>query len=210
METDVQRQGDLRSRLLEAGQQVFSASGYASATIDDIIGAAGTSRATFYRYFRSKEDLFDELSRGCFREMRALVRKLTALDASADGQEGLQELVSVYCDLQERQRGVIRAWMERVDRPESSVRREAANTFHALLSGLEKPISAIGAPSRVDPEVQAALLFVVLNRATFYVLHRHSRIDPDRLAPTLATMIHRAWLGAGSERRGRLRVAAKR
>jgi hypothetical protein len=62
----------------------------------------------------------------------------------------------------------------------------------------------------VDPEVQAALLFVVLNRATFYVLHRHSRIDPDRLAPTLATMIHRAWLGAGSERRGRLRVAAKR
>lgn len=200
---------DLRSRLLEAGQQVFAASGYASATIDDIIGAAGTSRATFYRYFRSKEDLFDELSRTCFREMRALVRRLTVFDPATDGRKALEDLVSGYCDLQVRQRGVIRAWMERVERPESSVRREAASTFHALLSGLEKPISAMGVPSRVAPEVQAALLFVCLDRATFYVLHRHSRIDPERLAPTLATMIHRAWLGAGSERGGRLRVAAR-
>jgi len=206
----METQPDLRNRLLEAGQRVFAASGYASVTIDDIIGEAATSRATFYRYFRSKEDLFDELSRACFREMRALVRKLTGFDPGADGRDALEELVAGYCDLQVRQRGVIRAWMERVDRPESTVRREAASTFHALLSGLEKPISAMGVPSRVAPEVQAALLFVCLDRATFYVLHRHSRIDPERLAPTLATMIQRAWLGAGSGRGSRLRVAARR
>ncbi len=210
MDSESPREGALRTRLLEAGQQVFAVSGYAGATVDDIITAGGTSRATFYRYFRSKQDLFDELSRACFRDMRAVVRKLAAFDPGADGREGLEELVSAYCDLQARQRGVIRAWTEQVDRPESSVRHEAANTFHALLSGLEKPVSAVGMPSRVDPEVQAALLFLVLTRATFYVLHRRSRLDAERLAPTLATMIHRAYLGADSERRGRLRVASKR
>lgn len=62
---------DLRSRLLDAAQQVFAASGYASATVDDIISAAATSRASFYRYFRSKDDLFEELSRACFAKCEA-------------------------------------------------------------------------------------------------------------------------------------------
>ena len=203
------RSGELRDRLLEAAQRVFVTSGYASATVDDIISAASTSRATFYRYFRSKEDLFDELSRRCFREMRTVVKNLSGFDPAADGREGLEQLVDIYRELQSRQGGVIRAWMEQVDRPESSVRKEAANTFAALLAGLERPISEVGAPSRVDAEVQAALLLVVLTRATFYVLHRHSRVDPERLAPTLATMIHRAYFGARpGERRGRLRVAS--
>src|SRR5215475_6074221 len=116
MDTDAQRQRDLRSRLLEAGQQIFADSGYASATVDDIITNAGTSRATFYRYFRSKEDLFDELSRDCFHEMRGLTKALMAFDPGAEGREGLERLVNAYGDMQERQRGVVRAWMEQVDR----------------------------------------------------------------------------------------------
>ena len=203
------RAGELRDRLLDAAQRVFASSGYASATVDDIIRAAATSRATFYRYFRSKEDLFDELSRTCFREMRGVVKGLAGFDPEEGGREALEQLVDTYRELQARQGGVIRAWMEQVDRPESPLRKEAASTFAALLSGLERPISAVGAPSRITPEVQAALLLVVLTRATFYVLHRHSRVDPDRLAPTLAAMIHRAYFGAvPAERRGRLRVAS--
>ena len=204
------RAGELRERLLDAAQRVFATSGYASATVDDIIRAAATSRATFYRYFRSKEDLFDELSRACFREMRSVVKSLAGFDPADGGREALEQLVDTYRELQSRQGGVIRAWMEQVDRPESPVRKEAASTFAALLSGLERPISAVGAPSRISPEVQAALLLVVLTRATFYVLHRHSRVDPDRLAPTLAAMIHRAYFGAVPPgRRGRLRVASE-
>jgi AcrR family transcriptional regulator len=209
METDESKTADLRRRLLEAAQQVFAVSGYSGATVDDIITAASTSRATFYRYFRSKEDLFDELSRECFLDMRALTKALVAFDPTAEGREGLEKLVSAYSEMQERQRGVVRAWLEQADRPESSVRKEAGTTFHALLSGLEQRISAVGTPSDVDAEVQAALLLILLNRSTFYVLHRHSRMDPSRLPSTLATMLHRAYFGAGSERRGRLRVAAR-
>lgn len=207
--TDAAKAGDLRGRLLDAARQVFGASGYASATVDDIITTAGTSRATFYRYFRSKDDLFDELSRDCFHEMRGLTKALMAFDPTVEGREGLERLVRTFGEMQARQRGVVRAWMEQVDRRESRVRHEAANTFHALLSGLEQRISEVGIPSDVDAEVEAALLLILLNRATFYVLHRHSRVDPSRLPATLATMVHRAYFGAGSERRGRLRIAAK-
>jgi AcrR family transcriptional regulator len=207
METEALKRVDLRGNLLQAAQQVFAESGYASATVDDIIQRAGTSRATFYRYFRSKKDVFDELSRAAFREMRALIKQLAALDPASIELEALQRLVAAYNELQLRQRGVTRAWLEEVERAESPVRKEAAATFHALLTGLEKPIGAAGVASRVDPEVQAALLFVLLNRATFFVFNRHSRIRPGRLPPTLATMMHRAYFGAESDRRGRLRMA---
>lgn len=209
METEESKSTDLRGRLLEAAQQVFAVSGYASATVDDIISAAGTSRATFYRYFRSKDDLFDELSRECFLEMRALNTGFGSFDPAADGREALESLVAAYSDMQERQRGVVRAWMEQADRPASSVRKEAATTFHALLTGFEERINSVGTPSDVAPEVQAALMLIVLNRVTFYVLHRHSRMKPQDLPPTLATMLHRAYFGSGPGRRGRLRVAAQ-
>jgi AcrR family transcriptional regulator len=207
METEALKRVDLRSSLLQAAQQVFAESGYASATVDDIIRRAGTSRATFYRYFRSKKDVFDELSRAAFKDMRALIKELAGLELERIDLEALQRLVVAYNELQLRQRGVTRAWMEQVERAESPVRKEAAATFQALLTGLEKPISSAGIPSRVEPEVQAALLLTLLNRATFFVFSRHSRIRPGRLSPTLATMMHRAYFSAESDRRGRLRMA---
>src|ERR1700759_3832775 len=42
MGTDTPKSGDLRGRLLDAARQVFGSSGYASATVDDIITSAGT------------------------------------------------------------------------------------------------------------------------------------------------------------------------
>src|ERR1700685_2530117 len=93
-ETEESKTADLSRRLLQAGQQVFAVSGYAGATVDDIITAASTSRATFYRYFRSKEDLFDELSRECFLDMRGLTKALVAFDPTADGRDSLEKLVA--------------------------------------------------------------------------------------------------------------------
>jgi AcrR family transcriptional regulator len=188
---------------------VFAQSGYDGTTVDEIITDAGASRATFYRYFKGKDAIFDELSRGCFRDMRAVVKRLTQFDPAVAGREGLEELVGMYRDLQVRQGGVIRAWLERADRAGSPLRGEAARTFGLLLKGLERPIELAGGPSGVDAEVRAALLWIAINRSSFYVLHRLSRVDPDRLIPTLATMIHRVYFGdQPPQRRGRLRLAS--
>ena len=65
---------ELRSRLLDAGRAVFAEVGYGGATVDDVIERASTSRATFYRYFKNKNDLFVELSRSCFHDMNAIGR----------------------------------------------------------------------------------------------------------------------------------------
>ena len=49
----------IRMRILRAAMNVFGGLGYADTRVEDILGEAGISRPTFYRYFKSKEDVFD-------------------------------------------------------------------------------------------------------------------------------------------------------
>jgi hypothetical protein len=42
-------------------------------------------------------------------------------------------------------------------------------------------------------QTRAALLFLLVERSSFYVSNRVSRLEPRRLTPTLATLVERAY-----------------
>jgi AcrR family transcriptional regulator len=50
-----------RAALLAAAARVFAAAGYADASVEEIVGHAGTSVGTLYHHFGSKADLYTEL-----------------------------------------------------------------------------------------------------------------------------------------------------
>ena len=50
-----------RTRIVEAASALFSERAYAAVQMDDVARAAGMSKATVYRYFRSKETLYLEI-----------------------------------------------------------------------------------------------------------------------------------------------------
>lgn len=50
-----------RRRLLEAAEKVFAELGYHDSSIVKITEAAGVGQGTFYLYFATKKDIFDEL-----------------------------------------------------------------------------------------------------------------------------------------------------
>lgn len=52
---------ETKRKLIEAAEQVFSRVGYAEASISRITDAAGIGQGTFYLYFDSKLQIFDEL-----------------------------------------------------------------------------------------------------------------------------------------------------
>src|SRR5450756_994788 len=56
---------DVKVKILHASKSVFSRKGYKKATVADILSEAGIARATFYKYFPSKHEVFFEL----FRDM---------------------------------------------------------------------------------------------------------------------------------------------
>lgn len=59
-----------RRRLLEAAEAVFGELGWHDASIVKITEAAGVSQGTFYLYFESKQELFEELVRDLNRRVR--------------------------------------------------------------------------------------------------------------------------------------------
>jgi AcrR family transcriptional regulator len=59
-----------RGALLEAAEQVFAEHGWETASIVKITERAGVSQGTFYRYFVSKQAIFDELVDDLNRRVR--------------------------------------------------------------------------------------------------------------------------------------------
>ncbi len=62
--------GDKRETLIEAAHAAFSDRDYQDVTVDDILEKAGVSRATFYGYFSSKEDIFLAVWTASMRDLR--------------------------------------------------------------------------------------------------------------------------------------------
>jgi TetR/AcrR family transcriptional regulator, transcriptional repressor for nem operon len=48
---------DAKTKILDAALRVIRTKGYTAATVDDICGAAGVSKGSFFHHFESKEDL---------------------------------------------------------------------------------------------------------------------------------------------------------
>jgi AcrR family transcriptional regulator len=57
------RQAERREAILDAALAEVSASGFATARLDDVARRAGVAKGTIYLYFRDKESLFQELVR---------------------------------------------------------------------------------------------------------------------------------------------------
>jgi AcrR family transcriptional regulator len=76
---------ETRTRLLEAAEDVFGELGYHDASIVKITEAAGVGQGTFYLYFASKKDVFDELVRDLNRRVRHAMK-----EASSRGETRLE------------------------------------------------------------------------------------------------------------------------
>jgi TetR/AcrR family transcriptional repressor of mexJK operon len=63
-----------RQALLDAARAVFLEKGYANATIDEVVGRAGGSKATVYSLFENKEGLLAALVAEAAEELSALVQ----------------------------------------------------------------------------------------------------------------------------------------
>lgn len=85
-----------RQRILDAVADVVSLAGYQAMSVEDVVGAAGVSRRTFYDTFKSKEDAFltayDEIG------MRLLMAVKEAYDQSDTFPEGVVACLRTFLE----------------------------------------------------------------------------------------------------------------
>jgi len=100
------RQEENRRFILQAAEKVFVQKGYRLATVDDIADEAQFSKATLYRYFKSKSDIFFEIIFGSFKESYNRIKKIQMKSLSAE--KKIKELIGFIISTYHKKKNLTR------------------------------------------------------------------------------------------------------
>lgn len=75
---------DRKSEILDMARSMFISIGYEDTSINDLIKELGIAKGTFYHYFKSKEELLDQVISEVNKEIIKNICEIASLDRSAD------------------------------------------------------------------------------------------------------------------------------
>jgi AcrR family transcriptional regulator len=138
----------MRDRLLQSASELFYAQGLRAVSVDKVIDHAGTTKVTFYRHFKSKDDLVvDYLERSAAQEREAIESAIArgAGDVHA-ALRAISELLGVMaCSPGFRGCAFINAAAEYPD-PDSAVRRTVQAHRDWCKTTFEQLVAPLGVP----------------------------------------------------------------
>ena len=149
-----------RQKILQAAAVLLRQASSESVQVEDVVRRAGIGRATFYRYFASKE----ELIAACFAEAVDLLdARLTAAAAAAtDPPDELRRMVEVLVEVQAEHfaplRLLARSRTELSRRWRDALRELRLRVLALLRANLERGIASGHYRAEVDPEATPVLL----------------------------------------------------
>lgn len=144
-----------RSDIVRASIEVFARLGAETTRVEDLLEAAGVARRTFYKYFRSKEDVLGAVYDLVTRELVAAIEKhgFTGDDPTA----GIRATLDVYLGFHADNHRILRVLIERsipAGSPLAPLRRRFRDD---LVGALDKSCRAATGRS-LDPYVFVALV----------------------------------------------------
>jgi AcrR family transcriptional regulator len=203
-----------RARLLAAGADVIAAGGLHAARVDDIVRVAKSSHGTFYLYFSSKEDLFEQLVEEVAGDVRVLVLEMPTVSATQKGRDDLRAWLDRFADLYEARGPVIRAWTEAELSGEVS-----GDQGDAVLGDLVGTLAArLRLPRRagLDPGIAALALVTMVERLNYYATTQQVDATRDELLDVLVDVFDAALFDrrparrpAGGGKREDLRIGSR-
>ncbi len=183
-----------RTRLVQAAAECFRVRGYAATTIDDVVGGAGTTRATFYLHFRTKSDLVRELMADVHRDTAAVNERLAEAVAAGD-RPSLRAWIDGAFDFWEFVRAFATAEAEAAT-VDGETRARRTRSFDGGVDAIVRGLTERVGPDEARHRVRGVLAYAQLDSA----FHRWMQVgwDIDR-AEALEVMTTMWWsvLGPG-------------
>lgn len=173
-----------RDTIVERALELFTAKGYAATTIDEIAGAAGTTRVTFYAYYPSRTDL-----------MRDFMSRVNAVLDRASAPGSTSTAVELVDAVRAGELSGILSWLESraalwpVFRPYLDVLDEAAavdpevramvEAWHEeVISDLVRGMQQAGRFSEETHHIRGTLAFTQLDYVA--TLWTRRKLEPNR------------------------------
>jgi AcrR family transcriptional regulator len=187
-----------QSKILEAALEVFGEVGYHGCGIKRITEVSGYSRASFYQYFSSKEDLFRHLAGRVARLLNESAALLDPVTGDQAGWDALRAWLDRYTEIYDAYEPVFVTFQTAVASDEM-VASGSTVVFNRTLGDLRsKVVGSDLPPARIDTVMRAVLQTVArLNRETELIelVAPTSSLDRERANIAYADTIHRALFG---------------
>jgi AcrR family transcriptional regulator len=174
-----------RAQILVGAAAAFGARGLADTSVEDVLRASGVSRRTFYRFFRNKDELFDELA-----ETAAMIFLQSMRTAAALGRTPLDKLancVEVWLRAPETAGPIFHVIAAEAAKPGSRMAAHRRHAIDALVAMLAEGIRA-DRGQEMDPLILRGLIGAMETIAA--EVHAAGRADNAAIARAKAAMMH--------------------
>jgi AcrR family transcriptional regulator len=200
-ETDAKRRGTGRTRrgrqtrqqLVDGARTVFERDGFVHARIADICDAAGTSHGSFYTYFVSKEQIFNEV----VDSVEVDLLTIDPAPADADPVERIRVANRHYLETY-RSNAKIMQVIHQVATIDDEVRKTRAQRQADFARAIERRTSVLQQAGLADAGVDLAYASQALGGmvAYFAELMFNSEHDYDYDLETAVEQLTRIWVNA--------------
>jgi AcrR family transcriptional regulator len=178
-----------RKRLLRAAKVLFGARGARAVSVEEILQAAEVSRRTFYRFFRSKDDVLAALYQGACRLIQGRLREAWA--STPDPLLGLARGIDAYLAFNRTDGALMRVLEAEALRPDSPLAAQRAALIAALGDGIADLVERAQG-ERPDPLLVTGVLVAL--EGVSHRLHADGEIAGPALERARQVM-HRILLG---------------
>jgi AcrR family transcriptional regulator len=188
-------------RLRDAGAEVFSAKGYHSASVDDIVRQAGLGRGTFYKYFDDKLDLLVVLAEESVQRLQVLTFAFSKIRPGRQATAAaLRDWLRDFLAFHRRYSGLFRVWQER-NPDEAALQRIGQETANALLVAFDELLGQVRRTYRFNVQAGSLVLLALLEHLPDQMEIGGRQMVDDELADVMATVIERGLLNGPTARR---------
>ncbi|MBI2470561.1 MAG: TetR/AcrR family transcriptional regulator [Planctomycetes bacterium] len=175
-----------KDKILESGLKLFSKKGYLGATTREIAKAAGIAEITLFRYFPSKEKLFEEVihTNLFLPALRGLLPEIVGLSY----EEGLTVIAKRFLDFLAERKDLVRIMHSEIHRYNEKIHK----IYHSIIYEIFKTLASYFAEMQkkgilrtFDTELGAraflGMFFSYFDAENFLLLKKYRRTDTDTI-----------------------------
>jgi AcrR family transcriptional regulator len=184
-----------RKKIIKAAMNVFSSTGFRHSKIKDIAGKAKVGKGTVYEYFKSKQDLFLQMSEHLYEEH--VLAQIRELDPAADPEEQIRNVIAStfrhVTELTSLTYLYIDVWSQMGRQGEEDDLRQLLTRVYQrtteMLSGYISKAQARGAFKDYDPDLVALTILAALDGLMFQLLIKKDMFELKPMIDTFTNVL---------------------
>lgn len=176
--------GSRRAQLLRCAKAIFAEQGYHATSIADIIAAAAVARGTFYAYFESKRQIFDEILDELLEDIDRQVAVIDLAPSAPPPLEQLRANLRRALSLILEDRHLVRILLFQAVGLDHECQDKLERFYQGVLERIESALRtgvAVGLVRACDPRLIAAAILGAIQGIVVQATRQPTDYDLERL-----------------------------